>query len=294
VKQVIIGLVCLIAFCQPVWAYSTEDAESPVGLCDILFDVVSAPLAIMGELSGQGSGDHRYSSACPEPCVPVKCVPPKRSYRTSRYKDCAPDRRVIGNVWRASNCPDCPAPWLASARRAGSRGPGSARAVLKKRSEQKITSPREIIVRVETKRTPKSTREIIVRVDNDLMTGKAKQPVVEVVTSPDKNEPGEAVARLVTKPEQNPPREAIAQVVTKAEQGAPGEAVVNVQTKKLPSSAKESIIRIEIKEVPEPSPPAVKKTPTATKPPKRSKKRYPKRYKGCVPYGGPYWWGPGY
>lgn len=256
-KRVVVGMVCVLAVSQMAWAYGPDDGEYSGGLLDLVFEVATAPVAILGELSGQGATPYGYRGDYPEECIPADCVPPRRSSRTSHYQDspygvpataygssrtgdpyydCPPappqTRRVSRRVQRSSDCPDCP----------------PSRQVLKKKSRTKKGRPRTIIVRVETKKKPAPPKEIIVTVETDKNKASTKDPVVRVETLP-KQPPGK-------------------------------EAVVKVEAEPRQASSKETIVRVEITQE------------SATDPKPRKKKRS-RRYKGCVPYGAPYWWVPG-
>ena len=271
-ERVIVGLLIVAAVSPMAWACGPDYGGDSGGLLDLLLDVMTAPVAVLGELSGQGAPPYGYRGEYPKECIPAQCVPPKRCSPPSRrldapyyavparsysvaedgsYYECIPvrpkTRRISRRVQRKADCPECPPPRQVIERT--SRLTESVQETVAKQP------PKTIIVQVETKKKPAPPKEIIVTVETDKNRPSSKEPMVKVETVP--------------------------------KQPAGKEAVVKVETVPKESTSKETIVRVEIKQEEAAEPEPEKKKEKA----KRKVKR--RKYRGCVPYGVPYWWGTG-
>ncbi len=272
-KRVVVGLVCLLAFWPIGGAYCQDAGVDSGGLLDLVFEVVTAPVDLLGHLSGHETAVYRSGRVYPGQCLPADCVPDKARNQILRYANsgnCIPaaaygtsrDRRSYayhqprtpGNryasrrVVRSGECPDCPSRRISSQDRPKPRARLSSTTALRK--EQ--TNPKEIIVKVETKPQRESHREIVIKIEPGRSDQPAKEPVVKVFTN--------------------------------REQTSPEETAVKVETKSQPVPAKETVVRVEIKEQPAVQTPKAPPQPVS-KPEKPRKKKKTRGFGGCSPYG---------
>lgn len=335
-KRILVGLVCVLVILPVGGAYSQNSYVETDGLFDLVFDVMTAPMDLLGQLCGLGAG------AYPEWCVPVVCVPDgsrtrdQRSvrsdfgasattYRTSRqgvsYADCRPrtpePRYVSRRVSAPRDCPDCPPrqdqpqnrPKLVAKLSPDgglkAKQPEPEQIILKVENRQETRSPREIVIKVEQASRPAeepvvrvvsaretgSPREIVIRVEQEQASRPAPEPVVKVVTIPEKKSSREIIIRFEQEKADRPSPEPSAKVET-IPVPAP-EPVVKVETIPIPAPEKEAIIRVETKEAPAVKTPKETPPEPAVDPEKPKKKKKVQGYRGCSPYGGYYYWGPG-
>ncbi|MFH1116266.1 MAG: hypothetical protein V1792_20330 [Pseudomonadota bacterium] len=333
-KRILVGLVCVLVILPVGGAYGQNTYVETGGLCDLVFDVMTAPMDLLGHLCGQGAG------AYPEGCVPVVCVPDgsrtsrsvrsgsgasATTYRTSRqgisYVDCRPrtpePRYVSRRVSAPRDCPDCPPrqdppqnrPKLVAKLSPDgglkAKQPEPEQIILKVENRQETRSPREIVIRVEQASRPAeepvvrvvsarettSPREIVIRVEQEQASRPEPEPVVKVVTIPEKKSPREIIIRIEQEKADRPVPQPVAKVETKPVPAPEPEA--KVETKPLPAPEKEAIIRVETKEAPAVMTPKEAPPEPAVEPEKPKKKKKVEGYRGCSPYGGYYYWGPG-
>jgi hypothetical protein len=284
VKRVVAALICLLPLLPMAGVCCQEARADSDGLLDLVFEVVTAPIDLLSHLSGAGPHAYRSRGVYPEQCVPVECWPRDPRYRTAQYSrshrvtrgeayptsgaggsyaDCRPrkpgHRYESGRVDRSEECPDCPTRRISAPERSKPGTERPSQTVLQSRP----ADPREIVVKVETKPQPKSPREIVIRVEPGDATQPGGEPVIEVVTNQGRT--------------------------------APEGTVVKVETRPLPAPAKETVVRVEIKEEPAVETPKVPTPPQPVSRPAKPEKREKKirNFRGCAPYGGYYYRGPG-
>ncbi|MDQ7782053.1 MAG: hypothetical protein RDU20_04190 [Desulfomonilaceae bacterium] len=260
-KRVVAALICLLPLLPMAGVCCQEARAESDGLLDLVFEVVTAPIDLLSHLSGEVPHAYRSRGVYPEQCVPVECWPRGPRDRTAHYSRTHHVTRT--GAYRTSGAGGSydagPTRRISAPERSK---PGTERAsqpVL----QSSPAGPREIVVKVETKPQSKSPREIVIRVEPGDANQPAGEPAIEVVTTQGRT--------------------------------APEETVVKVETRPLPAPAKETVVRVEIKEEPAVETPKVPTPPQPVSRPAKPEKKEKKirNFRGCAPYGGYYYRGPG-